>query len=80
MQQTTLENSRAIKSIQHDGTTLRVHMESGSIYDYEDVSTELVNNMIKAEDATSFFVRRIMPDRVGVPVLDSDPFPRVAWT
>ena len=74
-----LEQPSAITRVQHDGTSLRVHYRSGGAYDYEDVSTELANGLIKAESAATFMITRIKNDREAVPVPAGAPFPRLAW-
>lgn len=74
-----IENSEAIKRIQHDGYTLRVHFAAGSVYEYDDVSDAMVDNLVKAEFPSRYLVRHIMPDRERVHVSAESPFPRLAW-
>lgn len=68
-----------VASIEHDGETLRVYYRSGSAFDYEDVSDELVTGLAQADDKARFIVHRIRPDREPVRVSRGTPFPRLAW-
>ncbi len=78
MRDEIVENS-AIARIKHDGTTLRVFFKAGTVYDVPDVSDELVNNLVKADNPGRYFVRSIMPDRDRVMVDADRPFPPNVW-
>ena len=71
--------SCAIVRILHDGETMRVYYRSGGIYEYADISDDLVDNLAKAESPAAFMVRHIMPDRQAIPVVDGEAFPSRAW-
>ena len=78
IKQETLEAASRIKLVEHDGENLRVHFKSGSIYDYEDVSDELFDNLVKSESPGHVLLSRIRPDRKAIPVTPGTPFPRVS--
>ena len=73
------EHSSAITRVLHCGDVMRVHFRSGGIYDYYDISDDVVNNLLTAESPASYMVRHIMSDRRAVPVHEGAPFPPAAW-
>ncbi len=75
-----VEHSKRIHKIQHNGETLRVFLHSGGIYDYEDVSQELVTNLVNTESPEYFLRDKIISDREAVPVRESDPFTTMSWS
>ncbi|MGI9251147.1 MAG: KTSC domain-containing protein [Pseudohongiellaceae bacterium] len=75
-----LEHSNRIVKIQHNGETLRVFLQSGGIYDYEDVSDELVTNLVNTESPDYFIRDKIISDRVAIPVVDGEPFTTSNWS
>ena len=41
--------SSAIRGVEHDGQTLRVHFKNGGVYDYENVSAEEVDALVNSD-------------------------------
>ena len=68
-----------IKTVWHDGTTLRVSYRNGGTYDYEDVSDELLEGLVQSSARAKFMIDRIRPGREVIPVVLGTPFPRLAW-
>ena len=69
----------AIRTLWHDGETLRIQYRGGGMYDYDDVSDELMTGLMQADNRARFILQRIRPDRDVVPVSPGTPFPRQAW-
>lgn len=68
-------NSKSIQCIVHNGEVLRVFYSSGAIFDYDDVSDQLVAGLVHAEQPARYMVDQIMPDRKGRPASKGDPLP-----
>lgn len=68
-------DSIVIRSVQHDGETLRVHTRGGRSFDLEDVSEHLFTNLVHSQSPGHYLVHHILPDRERIPVKPGDPFP-----
>ena len=58
--------SSAIRGIEHDGETLRVHFKNGGVYDYPEISAETVEELVNAESPGRYLQENIIATTTGV--------------